>query len=57
MIGETSNCATCYWNKSPKSEEVKRKYLKYIDILSIINGKAILHKFVALYSDVWLKSR
>lgn len=41
LIGETSNCATCYYNKSPSSKEVEEKYLKYIDILSVINGKAI----------------
>ncbi len=41
LIGEISNTATCYINKNPKSEETKQKYLKYVDILSIINGKAI----------------
>lgn len=41
LIGETSNCATCYWNKNPSTKEQKEKYLKYIDILSVINGKAI----------------
>ena len=41
LIGETSNCATCYWNKNPKTEEQKEKYLEYIDLLSVINGKAI----------------
>lgn len=41
LIGETSNCATGYHNKLPRSEETKEKYSKYIDLLSIINGKAI----------------
>ena len=41
LIGETSNCATCYWNKNPKTEEQQNKYFEYIDLLSVINGKAI----------------
>lgn len=41
LIGETSNCATAYHNKIPKSREMKEKYGKYIDLLSVINGKAI----------------
>lgn len=41
LIGETSNCATCYWNKNPQTEEQRNKYLGYIDLLSVINGKAI----------------
>ena len=41
LIGETSNCATAYHNKMPKTEEQKKKYESYIDLLSIINGKAI----------------
>jgi len=41
LIGETSNCATTYHNKSPKSKEQKLKYESYIDLLSVINGKAI----------------
>lgn len=41
LIGETSNCATGYHNKQPKSKEVKDKYESYVDLLSIINGKAI----------------
>lgn len=41
LIGETSNCATTYHNKTPKTEEQKKKYESYIDLLSIINGKAI----------------
>lgn len=41
LIGETSNCATAYHNKTPKTEEQKRKYAAYIDLLSVINGKSI----------------
>lgn len=41
LIGETSNCSTGYHNKNPKSAEIKKKYDEYIDLLSIINGKAI----------------
>lgn len=41
LIGETSNCATAYHNKSPRTEEQKEKYNKYISLLSIINGKVI----------------
>lgn len=41
LIGETSNCATAYHNKTPKTAEQKEKYESYIDLLSIINGKAI----------------
>jgi hypothetical protein len=41
LIGETSNCATGYHNKVPKSIEQKQKYESYVDLLSVINGKAI----------------
>lgn len=41
LIGETSNCATSYHNKQPKSKEQKQKYEGYIDLLSVINGKAV----------------
>jgi hypothetical protein len=41
LIGETSNCATGYHNKMPKTIEQKKKYESYIDLLSVINGKAI----------------
>ena len=41
LIGETSNCATAYHNKMPKTVEQKQKYDEYIDLLSVINGKAI----------------
>jgi hypothetical protein len=41
LIGETSNCATGFLNKTPKSEEQKKKYESYVNLLSVINGKAI----------------
>lgn len=41
LIGETSNCATAYHNKIPKSKESKEKYESYVDLLSVVNGKAI----------------
>jgi hypothetical protein len=60
LIGETSNCATCYWNKNPQTEEQKEKYLGYIDLLSVINGKAIdsaktgvifnIPRYIAMYA-------
>lgn len=40
LIGETSNCATGYLNKVAKNEEQKKKYEKYVDLLSIINRKS-----------------
>jgi len=41
LIGETSNCATTYHNKMPQLMKQKLTYDKYIDLLSVINGKAI----------------
>lgn len=41
LIGETSNCATTYHNKIAKTEDQQRKYDEYVDLLSVINGKAI----------------
>lgn len=41
LIGEDSNAATCYHNKSWKSEETKKRYEKNVDILSIVNSFAI----------------
>ena len=41
LIGEISNTATCYASKTPKDKAVKNKYNEYIDLLSILNGKAI----------------
>jgi hypothetical protein len=43
LIGETSNCATGFLNKVPKNEEQKKKYEKYVDLLSVINRKS--HRF------------
>lgn len=40
-IGECSNCATAYHNKTPKSEEQYKKYSNYINLLSVITGKSI----------------
>lgn len=41
LVGESSNCATTFHNKTPQTEKQKNKYLEYINILSIVNGKAI----------------
>jgi hypothetical protein len=41
LVGEISNYATCYHNKIGKTEEQKQKYLEYINILTICNGKSI----------------
>lgn len=41
IIGEVSNCSTTYHNKMPKTQEQKETYEKYVNILSIVNGKAI----------------
>ncbi len=41
LIGETSNCATGFVNKTPRTPQQREKYDNYIDLLSIINGKAI----------------
>ena len=35
LIGETSNCATGYLNKVPKTEEQKKKYEGFVDLLSV----------------------
>jgi hypothetical protein len=40
-IGNLSNVATCYHNKKPSTEEQKEKYLKFIDLTSILTGKEI----------------
>jgi hypothetical protein len=59
-IGEYSNVATGYHNKTPKTQEIKDKYLGYIDLVSILNGKEIdyskcgirfnLPKYIAKYA-------
>lgn len=41
IIGECSNCASSFHNKQPKTPETKLQYSKYVDLLSIVNGKAI----------------
>lgn len=41
LIGETSNCATAYHNKIPRTLEQRDKYREYVELLSVINGKAI----------------
>ena len=41
LIGEASNCATCYHNKPYKTQETKTRYEKNVDILSIVNSFAI----------------
>ena len=40
-IGEYSNVASAYHNKRPQSEDQKKKYMDYIDLVSILNGKEI----------------
>lgn len=40
-IGELSNMASCFHNKMPRDNEVKKKYDSYIDLLSIGTGKEI----------------
>jgi hypothetical protein len=41
LVGEISNYATCYHNKSPQTDKQREKYLEWINILSICNGKSI----------------
>lgn len=38
-IGEISNYASAYHNKKPKTEEQKKRYEGFVDLLSVINGK------------------
>ena len=38
LIGEISNYASCYHNKTPKTEKQKETYSRYVDLLSITNG-------------------
>ena len=40
-IGEISNYASAYHNKAPKTQEQKKRYEEYVDLLSVVNGKAI----------------
>lgn len=41
LIGEYSNYASAYHNKTPKTQEQKLKYEHYIDIISVLTGKSI----------------
>ena len=41
-IGEISNFASSYHNKCPRTEEQRQRYENYVDLLSVVNGKAIL---------------
>ncbi len=41
MIGEISNYATAYHNKTPQTEEQRKKYNEYVSLLSVCNGKEI----------------
>ena len=45
LIGEISNYASCYHNKTPKTEKQKETYSRYVDLLSITNGKAIKNRW------------
>lgn len=40
-IGEYSNMATTYLNKTPKTEECKQTFRDYVDYISVLNGKEI----------------
>jgi len=41
LVGEASNAASCFHAKVPKTQEQKKKYDSYIDILSVVTGKSI----------------
>ena len=41
LIGEFSNYSSAYHNKTPRSEESREKYRKYIDIIAVTTGKSI----------------
>lgn len=41
LIGEFSNYASVYHNKTPRSAEQRKKYEHYIDIIAVLTGKAI----------------
>ena len=41
LIGEYSNYASVYHNKCPRTVEQKQKYERFIDVISVITGKAI----------------
>lgn len=44
-IGEISNYASAYHNKKPKTDEQKKRYEGFVDLLSVINGKAIKNRW------------
>ncbi len=44
MIGEISNMASSFHNKDTKDEAMRKMFNSYIDLLSVINGKAIFCK-------------
>lgn len=41
LIGEYSNYATAYHNKTPRTQESKDKYTSYVCLLSVATGKVI----------------
>jgi hypothetical protein len=41
QIGEFSNMATTFLNRTPKTKECKQKYLDNVDYISVLNGKEI----------------
>jgi len=41
LIGEISNYASAFHNKVPTNEKSKQEYENYVNLLSVINGKAI----------------
>lgn len=45
MIGEYSNYATAYQNKRPQTEEQRQKYMKYVDVISVLTGKSINNRW------------
>lgn len=53
MIGEFSNYASAYHNRMPSTEEQKKRYRDYIDIISVLTGKSIDKRIVALHSNVY----
>lgn len=47
LIGEYSNYATAYRNRCGKTPEQQQKYANYIDIISVLVGKSINHRWPA----------
>lgn len=41
IIGECSNMASVYHNKSAKSDESRKKYESFVDIIAVVTGKSI----------------